>query len=115
MKKITMNEKTKRIICTCICVCLALLVASACLFGGYCIHKEMTKQYTINATIVEIIEIDKETNEVYFETETGHIFYITTNEVFGVFEDYVLTFKTNDTATFDDDVIIGVSREISFT
>ena len=114
MKKITMNEKTKKIIGTCICVVLALVVASACFFGGYQMHKETTDIYTINATIVEIIEIENDINEVYFETDSGHIFYITTGEIFGVFEDYVLTFKTNDTATFDDDIIIGVSREIKF-
>ena len=114
MKKITMNEKTKKIIGTCVCVVLALLVASACFFGGYQMHKETTDTYTINATIVEIIEIENDINEVYFETDSGHIFYIATGEIFGVFEDYVLTFKTNDTATFDDDIIIGVSREIKF-
>ena len=115
MKKITMNEKTKKIIYTCVCVGLALLVASACFVGGYQTHKETTDTYTIKATIVEIIEVENDLSEIYFETESGHIFYITTGEIFGVFEDYVLTFETNNTATFDDDIIIGVSREIRFS
>lgn len=110
MKKITMNETTKKIIRICVCVVLIVGVLASSFMGGYYLHKETTNEYTINATVVEIIEED--TTDVYFETETGHIFYITTDEVFAVFEEYTITFDTNNTPTFDDDIITKVGREI---
>jgi hypothetical protein len=76
---------------------------------GWYTHKEAVKDYTVEATVTEVIS---GTGEVFFETTSGHIFSITTKDIFAPFEKYKITFDTNNTPTVDDDKIISVIREI---
>lgn len=109
MKKITINEKTKKIVSVCIIVILAISIAATAFVSGWYAHKEATKEYIVSAKVIEIIE-DK--NEVFFETVSGHIFYIVTDEVFAQLEKYEITFDTMGTPTVDDDEIVLITREL---
>ena len=109
MKKIIINEKTKKIINTCVCVIIVMGIAISTFICGWCAHKEVVKEYTVEAMVTEIIA---DRNEVFFKTTSGHIFSITTKDVFAPFEKYKITFDTNNTPTFDDDKIISIVREI---
>ena len=109
MKKITLNETTKKVIKIALIVLLAVGICGSMFVGGYYLNKQLTAEYDIKVTVVEVIE---DRHEVYFETETGHIFYITTDEVFANFEEYTITFNSMGTPNFEDDIIIKVTREI---
>ena len=109
MKKIEINNKTKKIINTCICVIIVVGIAIGTFIYGWYAHKEAVKDYTVEATVTGVVS---GTGEVFFETISGHIFSITTKDIFAPFEKYKITFDTNDTSTVDDDKIISVVREI---
>lgn len=109
MKKIEINNKTKKIINTCICVIIVVGIAIGTFICGWYAHKEAVKDYIVEATVTEVIS---DAGEVFFETTSGHIFSITTKDIFAPFEKYKITFDTNNTPTVDDDKIISVVREI---
>jgi hypothetical protein len=109
MKKITINEKTKKIISTCIIAVIILGIAVATFVGGWYAHKEAVKEYTVDAIVTEII-VDR--SEVFFETTSGHIFYVVTDEIFAQFESYSITFDTMGTPTVEDDEIVLITREL---
>jgi hypothetical protein len=109
MKKIEINNKTKKIINTCICVIIVVGIAIGTFICGWYAHKEAVKNYTVEAIVTEVIS---DTGEVFFETTSGHIFSIKTKDIFAPFEKYKITFDTNDTSTVEDDKIISVVREI---
>lgn len=112
MKKITINKKTKKIINTCVCVIIVMGIAIGTFVCGWYAHKETAKEYTVEVTVTEVIP---DTSEVFFETPSGHIFYIVTDEVFAVYEKYTITFNTNDTPTVEDDEIYHISRNIEMS
>lgn len=109
MKKVIINERTRKIINTCICAVIVIGIAVGAFVCGWYAHKEAVKEYTVEAMVTEIIA---DRNEVFFETTSGHIFFIVTNDIFAPFENYRITFDTNDTSTVEDDKIISVIREI---
>lgn len=109
MKKIIINEKTKKIINTCVCAIIVMGIAIGTFVCGWYAHKEAVKEYTVEAIVTEVIP---DTSEIFFETTSGHIFSITTKDIFAPFEKYKITFNTNNTSTIDDDKIISVIREI---
>lgn len=112
MKKITINQKTRKIISVCVIVILAISIAATAFVCGWHTHKEATKEYIISVKVTEIIE---DRNEVFFETASGHIFYIVTDEVFAQFEKYEITFDTMGTPTIEDDEIVVITREINIS
>lgn len=112
MEKFTINNNTKKIIAIFLCVLLILTIAVGGFFGGYTVHKKMTEQYNVDVIVTEVIP---DTNEVFFETTSGHVFYIVTDEIFASYEEYTITFKTNGTATVEDDEIYHISRNIEMS
>jgi hypothetical protein len=108
------NEATQRVIKIVIFALLIVGIVAGGFFGGFYTKAEMVKRefssYSIKATVTEVIE---EKNEVYFETSSGHIFYITTDEIFSPFEVYTIVFDTMGTPTVDDDEISTIYREIN--
>lgn len=109
MKKIEINNKTKKIIGVCVCVVLAVALVASSFLGGWYAHKEVVKEYTVEAVVTEVI-VDR--SEVFFETTSGHIFYVVTDEIFAQFESYSITFDTMGTPTVEDDEIILIAREL---
>lgn len=99
-------------------VVVAIVLTLAVMFGvfvsGYYTNKAIEDKrletYSMTATVTEV---NPDTSDVYFETTSGHIFYIVTDEVFAVNETYTITFKTNGTATVEDDEIYLVTRDIA--
>ena len=79
-------------------------------FTGEKVQENQFDTYSMTATVTEV---NPDTSEVYFETTSGHIFFIVTDEVFAINETYTITFNTNGTATVEDDEIFLVSRDIS--
>lgn len=116
MKKIEINNKTKKIIGVCVCVVLAVALVASSFLGGWYIRQSIyeaeTKTYSVEATVTEV---NPDTSEVFFETTSGHIFYVVTDEVFAADEKYIITFDTNGTPTVEDDEITLVSRNISIS
>lgn len=114
MKKINFTEKTRKIVNTIIIAVILIGISVGGFFGGFYTKAEMVKRefssYSIKATVTEVIE---ERSEVYFETSSGHIFYITTDEIFSPFEIYTIVFDTMGTPTVDDDEISTIYREIN--
>lgn len=109
MKKITINEKTKRVVTICTCVLLCVTLAAVSFFGGWVVHKKTVEEYSVSAVVTDIVA---EKNSVYFTTPTEHTFVIITDEIFSINENYTLTFTTNNTPTIEDDEIIRVARDI---
>ena len=116
MKKIKINNKTKKIIGVCVCVVLAVALVASSFLGGWYIRQNTyeaeTKTYSVEATVTEV---NPDTSEVFFETTSGHIFYVVTDEVFSAYEKYTITFNTNGTPTVEDDEITLVSRNVSIS
>lgn len=116
MKKIEINNKTKKIIGVCVCVVLAVALVASSFLGGWYIRQRAyeaeTKTYSVEATVTEVIP---DTSEVFFETPSGHVFYIVTDEIFAVYEKYTITFNTNGTPTVEDDEIYHISRNIEMS
>lgn len=116
MKKIEINNKTKKIIGVCVCVVLAVALVASSFLGGWYIRQNAyeaeTKTYSVEATVTEV---NPDTSEVFFETTSGHIFYVVTDEVFATYEQYTITFNTNGTATVEDDEIYHISRNIEMS
>lgn len=108
MKKIKVSSKAKKIIESCICIVLLIGVVVAVFFGGYYTKETENKTYTVYASVKDITN-----DEIFFETQAGHIFSIVTNEIFAYGEQYTITFDSCDTATVEDDIIVLISREIN--
>ncbi len=100
----------KKIAVIVITVALLVGVYVGGFFTGGKVKENLFDSYSIVATVTEV---NPDTSEVSFETTSGHIFFIVTDEVFAVNETYTITFNTNGTATVDDDEIYLVSRDIS--
>jgi hypothetical protein len=100
MKKINLNDNSKKIIRLVFYTIFILAVISGSFFGGFFTHKKIVNNYSVEAIVTEIIE---DRNEVFFETTSGHIFYIVTEEPFAQFETYSITFNTMGTPTIEDD------------
>lgn len=110
MKKITMPKMNKKIISSILSVVVLMTIFATSFMGSYYLNKYLSKDYTIEATVTEVIV---DTSEIFFETNSGHIFYIVTDEIFAPYEKYTLIFDTNGTPTVEDDVIVQVTREIT--
>lgn len=93
-------------------ITIALLVG-VYVGGFFTGDKVKENQFDTYSMIATVTEVNPDTSDVYFETTSGHIFYIVTDEVFAVNETYTITFNTNGTATVEDDEIFLVSRDIS--
>ena len=108
------NEATQRVIKIVIFALLIVGIVVGGFFSGFYTKAEMVKKefssYAVKATVTEVIE---EKNEVYFETSSGHIFYITTDEIFSPLEIYTIIFDTMGTPTVEDDEISTIYREIN--
>ena len=108
------NEATQRVIKIVVFAVLIVGIVVGSFFSGFYTKAEMVKRefssYSIKATVTEVIA---EKNEVYFETSSGHIFYITTDEIFSPFEIYTIIFDTMGTPTVEDDEISTIYREIN--
>lgn len=110
MKKFQFNSKmVKRVVISIVTVICIIAIISSVFVGGLYFNKYLMKEYTVDAKVVEIVV---DTSEVYFETPSGHIFMIVTDEIFALNENYLITFNSNGTATVEDDEIITVSRDI---
>lgn len=110
MKKFQFNsKKIKRVVISIITVICAIAIVSSAFVGGLYLNKYLMKEYTVDAKVVKIVV---DTSEVYFETPSGHIFMIVTDEIFALNENYLITFNSNGTATVEDDEIIIVSRQL---
>lgn len=109
MKKFNLNDNSKKIIRLVFCTIFVLAVVSGSFFGGFFTHKKTVNNYSVEAIVTEIVE---DRNEVFFETTSGHIFYIVTEEPFAQFETYSITFNTMGTPTIEDDEIISLTREL---
>jgi hypothetical protein len=112
MKKITMPKMNKKVVSSILSVVVLLTIFVTSFMGSYYLNKYLSKDYTIEATVTEVIV---DTSEVFFETNSGHIFYIVTDEIFAVNEQYTLTFSTNGTPTVEDDEIYHISRNIEMS
>lgn len=108
MKKIKVGSKVKKIIESCVCIILLVSVVTAVFFGGYYTKETENKTYAVYASVRDITN-----DEIFFETQAGHIFSIVTSEIFAYGEQYTITFDSCDTATVEDDVIVLISREIN--
>ena len=106
-KAITIAKKVAVIVVT---VALLVGVYVGGFFTGNKVTENLFDTYSITATVNEV---NPDTSTVYFETTSGHIFFIVTDEVFAVNETYTIAFNTNGTATVEDDEISLVSRNIS--
>ena len=110
MKKFQFNSKTiKRVVVSIITVICIIAIISSTFVGGFYLNKYLMKEYTVEAKVVEVVV---DTSEVYFETSSGHIFVVVTDEIFALNENYLITFNSNGTTTVEDDEIIIVSREL---
>ena len=108
MKEIKLSSKAKKIIECCVCVIILIGIMVAGFFGGYYTKEAENKTYTVYASVKDITN-----DEIFFETQAGHIFSIVTSEVFAYGEQYTITFDSCNTATVEDDVIVLISREIN--
>lgn len=109
MKKFTMPKMNKKVISSILSVVILMTIFVTSFMGSYYLNKYLSKDYTIEATVTEVIV---DTSEVFFETNSGHIFYIVTDEIFAPYEKYILTFDTNGTPTVEDDEITMISRDL---
>lgn len=100
----------KKIAVIVITVALVVGVYVGGFFTGNKVTENLFDTYSMAATVTEV---NPDTSDVYFETTSGHIFFIVTDEVFAVNETYTITFNTNGTPTVEDDEIFLVSRDIS--
>ena len=116
MKKIEINNKTKKIAGVFVCVVLVVVVVASSFLGGWYIHKNTyeakTKTYSVEATVIKVVP---DTSNVFFETTSGHVFSIVTDEIFSTYEKYTITFSTNGTPTVEDDEIYHISRNIEMS
>lgn len=116
MTKINLTNKTKKIINTVIIALVLIALAASSFVGGFYVNKAITeKHYASYEVEANVISVNPDTSEVFFTTPSGHSFYIVTDEVFAVGENYVITFLTNNTATVEDDEITLVSRNVSIS
>lgn len=110
MKKFRFNSETvKRVVVSVIAVVCIVAIISSTFVGGFYLNKYLMKEYTVDAKVVEVVV---DASEVYFETPSGHIFMVVTDEIFALNENYLITFNSNGTATVEDDEIVTVSRDI---
>lgn len=109
MKKISFSANIRKLIKPIISVILCIAIFGGAFIGSYYINRAITKEYTVQALVVNI---DEETHEISFLINSGHLFIIKTDEVFAINENYLITFKTYNTPTVEDDEIIKISREI---
>lgn len=95
-------------------VVITIAILAGVYVGGFFTgDKVKENQFDTYSMIATVSEVNPDTSDVYFETTSGHIFYIVTDEVFAINETYTITFNTNGTATVEDDEIFLVSRDIS--
>ena len=110
MKKIQINSKmVKRVVISIITVVCIIAIISSAFVGGFYLNKYLMKEYTLEAKVNEIVV---DASEVYFETSSGHIFMVVTDEIFALNENYLITFNSNGTATVEDDEITEISRDL---
>lgn len=116
MKKINFTEKTRKIVSTVIIAVILIGISVGGFFGGFYTNKNISEKnfskYSVEAIVVEV---NPDTSEVFFETPSGHNFFIVTDEIFAVNEQYTLTFSTNNTPTVEDDEIYHISRNIEMS
>lgn len=116
MKKITMPKMNKKVISSILSVIVLITVLVCGFFGGFYTNKSISEKnfskYSVEATVVEV---NPDTSEVFFVTPSGHTFFIVTDEIFAVNEQYTLTFSTNNTPTVEDDEIYHISRNIEMS
>jgi hypothetical protein len=113
MKKIVISENTKKVVKIVLIAVAILGIFIGGFFGGFSVKDKISEKefstYEMEAVVTEVI-VDR--SEVFFETTSGHIFYVVTDEIFAPFESYTITFATNGTPTVEDDEIIAISRDL---
>jgi hypothetical protein len=113
MKKIVISENTKKVVKIILIAVAILGIFVGGFFGGFSVKDKISEKefstYEMEAVVTEVI-VDR--SEVFFETTSGHIFYVVTDEIFAPFESYTITFSTNGTPTVEDDEIIVISRDL---
>ena len=83
MKKFQFNSKmVKRVVISIVTAICIIAIISSAFVGGLYLNKYLMKEYTVDAKVVEIVV---DTSEVYFETPSGHIFVVVTDEIFDFF------------------------------